>query len=54
MFPPEVAFRIWELREGKHEAALQEIYSLIASLPSKYNRSEFEKELFKVISKQPK
>lgn len=23
MFPVNIAFRIWELREGKHEAALQ-------------------------------
>jgi hypothetical protein len=42
------------LREGKHEAALQEIYALMTVLPSKFNNSDFEKNLFNEISKQPK
>lgn len=34
-FPPEIGFKIWEMHVGKHEAALQEIYSLVSMLPAR-------------------
>ena len=35
LLPQKQIYEIWSLRVGKHEAALQEIYSLFANLPSR-------------------
>lgn len=48
-----MAYKIWQMRVGKHEAALQEIYSLISILPSRKLTETFSVDFFEEISKVP-